>query len=80
MAKKEKGITIIQLWKECSRQINAGNGNRHIMISSDDEGNGFHELFYGFSGEIDFTEPWTQGMLPYGVTPEEAKKDYITLG
>ena len=34
---KEKGITIMQLYAECVKQINAGNGNRHIMISGDDE-------------------------------------------
>lgn len=77
---KEIGITIEQLYLECAKQIKAGNGKRHIMISSDDEGNGFHELFYGFSNDIDFTEPWTAGMLPYGVTAQQAKKSYITLG
>lgn len=77
---KEKGITIIQLYLECAKQIKAGNGKRHIMISNDDEGNGFHELFFGFSSDIDFSEPWAAGMLPYGVKAEQAKKSYITLG
>lgn len=76
---KEKGITIIQLYLECARQINAGNGKRHIIISGDDEGNSFHELFFGFSpckdaiGDDDY-------LYPYGVTPEQAEKEYITLG
>ena len=76
---KEKGITIEQLYKECAKQIKAGNGKRHIIISGDDEGNSFHELFYGFSpckdaiGDDDY-------LYPYGVTPEEAEKEYITLG
>ena len=78
MANKEKGITIEQLYKECAKQMKAGNGKRHIMISSDDEGNGFHELFYGFSP---VTDTFPDGsILPYGVTPEEADKEYITLG
>ena len=46
---KEKGITIMQLYAECVKQINAGNGKRHIMISGDDEGNSYHELFFGFT-------------------------------
>ena len=59
--------------------MKAGNGKRHIIISGDDEGNSFHELFYGFSpckdaiGDDDY-------LYPYGVTPEQAEKEYITLG
>lgn len=76
---KEMGITIEQLYKECAEQMEAGNGKRHIMISGDDEGNSYHELFYGFSpckdviGDDDY-------MLPYGVTPLQADKEYIVLG
>lgn len=76
---KTKGITIMQLYAECVKQINAGNGKRHIMISGDDEGNSFHELFYGFSpckdaiGDHDY-------MYPFGVTPQQADKEYIVLG
>lgn len=81
---KEKGITVEHLYKECERMIKAGYGKRHIMISNDDEGNGFHELFYGFSpdlqNEIDFGESWAAGMLPGGVTAAQAKKSYIPLG
>lgn len=77
---KEKGITIEQLYVECAKQIKAGNGKRHIMISQDDEGNGYHELFYGFSPDLDFTQPGMEGLLPYGVTPEQVKQEYITLG
>ena len=76
---KQQGITIEQLYKECAKQIKAGNGKRHIIISGDDEGNSFHELFYGFSpckdaiGDDDY-------LYPYGVTPEVADKEYVTLG
>ena len=76
---KEMGITIIQLWKECTKQINAGNGKRHIIISGDDEGNSFHELFLGFSPCKDAIGDDAY-MYPYGVTPEQADKEYITLG
>ena len=76
---KEMGITVMQLYAECVKQINAGNGKRHIMISGDDEGNSYHELFYGFSpckdaiGDEDY-------MYPFGVTPSQADKEYIVLG
>ena len=77
---KEMGITIMQLYAECVKQINAGNGNRRIMISGDDEGNSYHELFYGFSPELDFSQPGMEMLLPYGVTAEEVNRNYIVLG
>ena len=77
---KEKGITIEQLYVECVKQIKAGNGKRHIMISGDDEGNSYHELFYGFSPDLDFSDPCMAGCLPYGVTNEDVKNEYIVLG
>ena len=80
---KQKGITVEQLYLDCAKMIKAGNGKRHIMISNDDEGNGYHELFYGFSpnlqNEVNFGDSWAEGMLPYGVTATQAKKSYIIL-
>ena len=42
------GITVKQLKELCEQQIKKGNGDKHILISDDDEGNGFHTLFYDF--------------------------------
>ena len=78
MANKKKGITIEQLYIECAKQIKAGNGKRHVLLSNDDEGNGYHELFFGFTP----TEKCVSDdyLLPYGVTMQEAEKEYIVLG
>ena len=48
-----KGLTINELLNECKLQVKQGNGNKHILISQDDEGNGFHTLFYGFTSSQD---------------------------
>lgn len=48
-----KAITVKQLKQECERQIKLGNGDKAIMISDDDEGNGFHYLWYTFSSLTD---------------------------
>lgn len=79
MAKK-KGITVEMLCNECLKLMTSGNGKRHIMISGDDEGNSFHELFYGFSLDLDFSSPGMEGTLPYGVTAEQVKNEYVVLG
>ena len=41
-------ITVKMLYKLAKKEINQGNGDRFIVISNDNEGNGFHGLFYGF--------------------------------
>lgn len=44
-----KQLTVKMLKALCEKQISNGNGNRMIVISDDNEGNGFHGLFYGFT-------------------------------
>ena len=70
-----KAITVQELYEACKTQIEQGNGNRHILISQDDEGNWYHEMFYLFTptkGEdISYALP---------VTPEEFDKNYLILG
>ena len=46
--KHGNGITVEALCLYCMQEIVNGNGQKHIQISMDDEGNGFHTLFYGF--------------------------------
>lgn len=48
---RAKGITVNALCVECMKLIAQGKGKRHIQISMDDEGNGFHTLFYGFTDD-----------------------------
>ena len=54
-AEKITPITVQNLLDICKEQVKAGNGERIVLISDDDEGNGFHTLFFGFlsdPGEI----------------------------
>lgn len=72
-------MTIEQLYKECAKQIKNGNGNKTILISTDDEGNGFHVLFYTFSDAEEIFDGSFPPRLPYDVEKEELK-NYVTLG
>ena len=45
----QKPLTIRQLYNECKAQMLRGNGDKVIMISSDDEGNSYHYLWYSFT-------------------------------
>ncbi len=42
-------ITVRKLKDLCNEQIRKGNGDKKILISDDDEGNGYHSLFFPFT-------------------------------
>lgn len=41
--------TVKQLKQLCEEQIKLGNGDKHIVLAGDNEGNTFHGMFYGFT-------------------------------
>lgn len=45
------GITVKTLKKLVDEQIKLGNGDKEVLLSCDDEGNGYHTLYYGFTTE-----------------------------
>ena len=49
-------ITVSQLKRLCDEEIKKGNANKVIMISDDDEGNGYHYLWYEFSKAEDIDD------------------------
>ena len=60
-----KPLTVKDLMHECVRQVDKGNGNKVIMISSDDEGNSYHYLWYNFTTIEDMEEPIMMGNKEY---------------
>ena len=44
-------LTVKELYRLCQKEIQKGHGDHVIMLSDDDEGNGYHYCWY------DFTEP-----------------------
>lgn len=46
-----KAVTVKDLYEQCKHLVGNGYGNKVILLSDDDEGNGFHTMFYTF--EID---------------------------
>lgn len=76
-----KALTIKDLYEECKKQMAKGNGNKVIMISNDDEGNGYHYLWYTFSEDTEeFLENDYLGMRSM-INESVAKiEDTIILG
>lgn len=50
---------VAELYCLCKKEMDKGNGSKIIMISQDDEGNGYHYLFYGFSEAKDILDDYT---------------------
>ena len=50
-----KPLTVKELAKLCQDEIKKGHGEYSIMLSDDDEGNGYHYLWYSFitASELD---------------------------
>lgn len=44
-----KPLTVKELLKHCQEEIKKGNGDHVIMLSDDDEGNGYHYCWYNFT-------------------------------
>ena len=52
-----KPITVEELEKLCKYERLRGNGKRVIMISDDEEGNGYHYLWYQFQTPEEYEKP-----------------------
>lgn len=70
-----KAITIDKLATLCKQQQKLGNGKKMILLSSDDEGNEYHEMFFGFTDGDEAAKYIDDYQLPRGVD----LKDYVIL-
>lgn len=73
-----KPLTVKELAKLCQEEIKKGHGDCSIMISDDDEGNGYHYLWYSFitANELDGTSE-LENSLDEDIAP---KNKTIILG
>jgi len=75
---KISAMTVDELFALLLKAHKAGLGGKHILLSDDDEGNGYHELFFGLT-------PPEEGMfdycgLPFGLSEKEVMEKYVILG
>ena len=81
-----KPITVGQLYQLCKKEIMKGNADKVIMISQDDEGNGYHYLWYAFQTVKEYEQPMEYKGKEFQVDFEWAdervasKEDTIILG
>lgn len=51
-------LTVKDLLQLCMKECRKGNGDKVIMISDDDEGNGYHYLYYSFQLATELSKPF----------------------
>lgn len=73
-------MTVDDLYKALSRARKDGLGKMKVMLSDDDEGNGYHHCFEGvFLVPDDMFGDRYSPRLPYGVSPEDAVKKHVII-
>lgn len=72
-----KALTIDELYSILRTERIKGNGKKRILLSTDDEGNGFHECFFGITP---VTDDFSYAQFGCGIDIEKAKKEYVILG
>lgn len=71
-------MTVKELAALCLQEVEKGNGDKKIVISDDNEGNGYHGLFYGFTA-FEESEQEYLGSMIYDTQEKDCKKT-IMLG
>lgn len=68
-------ITIKMLYEMAKQEIEKGNGDKLIVLSDDNEGNGYHGMFFGFTSKVkdikDCTEDGTNVYDSHSNNPKE---------
>ena len=77
-------LTVKQLCAVLVDECKKGNGSKKILISDDDEGNGYHGLFFGCTPTKKIFAKEYKGCWPHIHLDIDSEKelynDYITLG
>ena len=72
-----KGITIDKLYEMCKEQKALGNGKKKILMTSDDEGNRYHQAWFGLEDGNDCKDYIQMGQLC--ATESKNLSDYVVL-
>lgn len=64
-------VTVERLLKLLQEQVNKGNGKKKILLSNDDEGNGYHAMYYEVTEDVAGNDMWGEVSNP---------DEYVILG
>ena len=73
-------MTVKQLLELCKQEVEKGNGNKIIVLSDDNEGNGYHGMFFGFTSKVkDIKDCTENGTIVYD-SHSDNPKEIVILG
>ena len=72
-------VTVDELYEALGQARKDGLGKKKILLSNDDEGNGYHECFFTVATDLKKFR-LSLNDLPYGVDIDEAENDYVIIG
>jgi len=70
-----KPLTIKDLYNVCKKEIEKGHSDYTIMLSNDDEGNGYHYCWYSFTTPKELFD----GLEDYGMDIDGLDKDIAPM-
>ena len=74
MERKVFPITLDQLIKAAKKAKEIYGGDKYVLLSNDEEGNGYHECYFEFSDAVELLDGCA--FAPYDLNP----KDCVILG
>ena len=75
-----KPITLEQLYAAIGSEVNKGNGKKIVLVADDDEGNGYHPIYFSVTPMERFDEEDLAWCNLHGMTASEAKANGIVIG
>ena len=67
-------LTLDELIAEALKAKKKYGGNKYVLVSDDEEGNGYHECYFSFSDAVELLDGCARA--PYDLNPE----DCVVLG
>lgn len=71
-------VTVDELYRALAIARKFGFGSKKILLSNDEEQNGYHECFFGVDTDLEKYR-LSYNDLPYGVEPEDLD-NYVIIG
>jgi hypothetical protein len=76
-----KKMTLMDLYLAIAEQVKQGNGDKVVLVADDDEGNGYHPIYYAVTPmKGNFTEEDLAYCNTYGISPKDCMEKCIVLG
>ena len=73
-------ITVKDLYAAFAEQMKKGNGNKVVLVADDDEGNGYHPIYFSVTDGSTFDEEDLSCCNTYGISPKDVREKCVIVG